>query len=423
VQEKDLDKDFIYNLLSKDEKIRKGIEQDLIVDLVDSFLYAAIKAGASDIHLEPIADNTRVRYRIDGILYDKDFICNKDGAAVISRLKILSKLDIAEKRIPQDGKFTVTLHREFATNSENKNDLIDLRISTFPSIYGEKVVIRILDKNQNNISLNNSGMTDVVLEDLYSIIQRLQGFFLVTGPTGSGKTTTLYSVLSYLNDSEKNIVTMEDPVEYNLDGVMQSQINEKAGFTFEKGLRSILRQDPDIVMIGEIRDKETAKISMEAALTGHLVFSTLHTNDSIGAIVRLVDMGVEPFLINASLSGVLAQRLIRRLCENCKQKYLIEDEEKQNLKDQGINIDFDEAYKPVGCPECMGLGYKSRLGLFELLKVNDSIRDLISKKATTNEIKQYVANNKINFLVDDALKKLQNGLISLDELLKLVSLN
>ncbi|MFH1461579.1 MAG: GspE/PulE family protein [bacterium] len=442
MQDNDLDKEFIYNLFSKEEKLKKGIKQGLIVDLVDSLLFYGIKNTASDVHIEQTGQDVRIRYRIDGVLYDQSSISKEDGAAVISRLKILSSLDISEKRIPQDGKFRVLINKNLQNNLYENNNYVDLRISTFPSIHGEKMVVRILDRAQNNIKLGSLGMGNHILKDLYSIIDRPQGFFLVTGPTGSGKTTTLYSILSHLNSSEKNIITMEDPVEYNLDGITQSQINEKSGFTFEKGLRSILRQDPDIVMVGEIRDKQTAQIAIEAALTGHLVLSTLHTNDSIGAVTRLIDMGVEPFLINASLSGVLAQRLVRKLCSYCKQEDFMTIQENQYLKDQHIGLDqlgaagtcypsldegssyfkIDKLYRPVGCLNCLGLGYKSRIGVFELLKLDDNIRDLILTKGSSVDIKNYVISNDMKFLINDGINKVKEGLISLEEFFKIINL-
>lgn len=413
--------EFVYNLVSKEEKLKNGINQELIVDLVDSILFKAIKYAVSDIHLEQTQDDMRVRYRIDGILYDQKTITKDHGLAVISRLKVLSFLDIAEKRIPQGGKFRVRVNRKLLQTISRKDDFIDMRVSTFPSIYGEKMVVRILDKAQNSINLDELGLNSEILRDLYSIIDRPQGFFLVTGPTGSGKTTTLYSILSYLNNAERNIITMEDPVEYNLDGITQSQINEKAGFTFQKGLRSILRQDPDVVMVGEIRDKETAQTAIESSLTGHLVLSTLHTNDSIGAITRLIDMGVEPFLINASLSGILAQRLVRKLCAECKKEDIITLQEKKSLKDKNIDLskfNLEKIYRSSGCNNCLNLGYKSRIGIFELLKIDDHLRDLIMKKASTREIRDYAIINNTKFIVEDALEKIEKGLISLDELFK-----
>ncbi len=402
---------FIYKLYNKEEKIKKGIKDDAIVSLVDSLLCKAIEVEASDIHLEQNQDNLRVRFRIDGVLYDQDPISFEKRLSILSRLKILSSLDIAEKRIPQDGKFRV----EFL--KKDSPYIIDLRVSTFPSIYGEKIVIRILDRSLNCIKIDYLGFQTKDLDTLYGLIQRPHGFFLVTGPTGSGKTTTLYAILSYLNDSKSNIITMEDPVEYNLDGITQSQINQKAGFTFQKGLRSILRQDPDVVMVGEIRDKQTAQIAIEAALTGHLVLSTLHTNDAAGVITRLVDMGIEPFLINASLCGVLAQRLVRKLCDKCKKPVALNTQEQDILKNKNLKTVF----KAKGCKHCLDLGYKGRTVIFELLSVDDKIRDLVMQKTSSQVVHDQAVRNGMNVLLDDGLKKVQDGQISLEELLRVLA--
>lgn len=403
-----------YILLSKEEKLKKGVYKESVIDLVDSFLTMGINYSVSDIHFEPTEIGMRVRYRVDGVLYDQGSFEKEKALALVSRLKILSSLDIAEKRVPQDGKFRVRFE---------ENNLIDMRVSTFPTIYGEKLVIRILDKSKNDIQLDNLGMNNQTLSELSHLINRPYGFFLITGPTGSGKTTTLYSILSYLNDNKKNIVTMEDPVEYNLDGITQSQINDKAGFSFENGLRSILRQDPDVIMVGEIRDKQTANIALEAALTGHLVFSTLHTNDTASAVTRLVDMGVEPFLINAALSGVIAQRLVRKLCDKCKQKDFLTIEEKSIITNQGVDLNkfvLNEIYRPCGCSDCFDLGYKGRTGIFELLKINDELRNIILTNVSASEIKKTLEKNNTSFLFHDALEKMKQGLISYEEFLKII---
>jgi type II secretory ATPase GspE/PulE/Tfp pilus assembly ATPase PilB-like protein len=399
----------MYRLLSKEEKIKQGIIDDEIVSLVDAFLFCAICVGASDIHLEQNKDKMRVRYRIDGILYDQDSIDSEKKLAVLSRLKILSALDIAQKRIPQDGKFRIIM---------TGKDCIDLRVSTFPSIDGEKMVIRILDREKNCLDLGYLGIEAQVLDKVFGIMQRPQGFFLVTGPTGSGKTTTLYAMLNKLNDSVRNIVTMEDPVEYDLEGITQSQINPKAGFTFESGIRSVLRQDPDVVMIGEIRDKVTAQTAIEAALTGHFVLSTLHTNDSASTITRLIDMGIEPFLINASVCAILAQRLVRKLCDNCKQETLLTRAEQKQLKDK--NIDCKKVYNAEGCKHCFDLGYKGRTGIFELLILDDNIRDLVMNTASADVIRAQSLKNSTILLFDDAIKKVKQGIVSLEEALRVL---
>ncbi len=414
----DIRQDSVYNLCSQEEKIKGGISDEPVVATVDALLYKAIEIGASDIHLEPGQENMRIRYRIDGVLYDQDSINFKQKLPVLSRLKILSSLDIAEKRIPQDGKLRVKINRNLLGLDD-----IDLRVSTFPSIYGEKMVIRILDRSQNYIDLNSLGLSSSGFDTLSGLISRPYGFFLVTGPTGSGKTTTLYATLSKLNNAQRNIVTMEDPVEYNLDGITQSQVNPRAGFDFENGLRSILRQDPDVIMVGEIRDKQTAQIAIEAALTGHLVLSTLHTNDSTGVITRLIDMGIEPFLINASLSGVLAQRLVRKLCDHCKQEVALTFQEQQVLKDKNFNSvkDLNTSFKAKGCKHCFNLGYKGRTGIFELLVINDNIRDLVTQRPSAEKVRSQSIQNGMNVLFEDGLQKVQDGVISLDELLRVVA--
>lgn len=365
-----------------------------IIFLVDQILYRAVDMQASDIHIEPHrSKGIRVRYRIDGVLYDQDPVSIDQGSAVLSRLKVLSSLDIAQSRVPQDGKLIVRFEPGGSSDSVPRN--IDLRVSTFPSIYGEKMVIRILDRDPNYISLSSLGCSESVLEGLHKLIAKPHGFFLVTGPTGSGKTTTLYAILSKLNKPERNIVTMEDPVEYHIDGITQSQVNPRAGFTFDVGLRALLRQDPDVAMVGEIRDRKTAQIAAEAAITGHLVLSTLHTNDSFGAVTRLVDMGIEPFLITASLTGVVAQRLVRLLCSECKRK-------------------------ARGCSSCRGLGYNGRVGIFELLVVDDCMRRMIVNGCDDVELRDYAVRNGMVLLRDDGLSKVREGLISFNEYVRVV---
>jgi len=358
---------------------------DPIVILIDDILCRAIKVGASDIHFEvtPAPSFLRVRYRIDGILYDQEPVMSDQSLPVLSRIKVLSSIDIAQRRVPQDGKFIV--------NFSSRN--IDLRVSTFPSVYGEKIVVRILDRHLKDISLSSLGCSQNLLNRVKKVITKSHGFFLVTGPTGSGKTTTLYAILSKLNDPKINIVTLEDPVEYHINGITQSQINPKSGFTFESGLRSMLRQDPDVVMVGEIRDRQTAQIAIEAALTGHLVLSTLHTNDSVSAITRLIDMGIEPFLVSACLTGVLAQRLVRKLCNFCK----FEKE--------------DKTFFSKGCKYCFGLGHRGRTGIFEFLDIDEKIRRLIIERADSSKILSHSTKKGMTFLSDDALEKSRAGVI------------
>lgn len=370
-----------------------------VVELVDNLVKDAISKKASDIHLESTENNLRVRFRLDGILHDQESISKSIMDQVISRIKVLSNIDTSKNKIPQDGKFSVN----------NLNNSIDLRVSTFPTIYGQKCVIRILDNDSKVVQLDQLGFNSEDLNKFLKLINKPTGFILVTGPTGSGKTTTLYGALSHLNSTEKNIITLEDPVEYCIDGVCQGQINNATGFTFEKGIRSLLRQDPDIAMIGEIRDKESAKIAIEASLTGHLVFSTLHTNDAPSAIMRLMDMGIEPFLINASLSGVLAQRLVRKLCD-CKKL-----EDKKN-----IEFELDTVYKPVGCENCNNTGYKGRLGIFELLELTDNLRSLIKSAPCFDAIYKQALNDNMKTLKQDALEKVKSGITSLEEFLRVI---
>ncbi len=379
-----------------------------VITRVDDLIVQAIKRNASDIHLESTTYELRVRYRIDGVLYDEQKI-NKDlGLQIVSRIKILARINIAERRIPQDGKFTV--HGTLTPT--------DLRVSTFPSLHGEKVVIRILDRSEHTIELEKLGLQPNVLENFKNLLQRTNGFFLTTGPTGSGKTTTLYAALTSLHSPEKNIITLEDPIEYNIEGITQGQIHPEAGFTFERGMRSLLRQDPDIAMVGEIRDKQTARIAIEAALTGHLVLSTLHTNNACSSIMRLMDMGIEPFLINASLTGVLAQRLVRKICTQCKEKFLPTNEESKML--EKLSISPKELYKGVGCSHCFNLGYKGRTGIFELLVMNDSLRALIIHNPHYELLYQKALEQDMQTLMHDASQKLTQGIISLQEFLRVI---
>ena len=384
------------------------INQGSVVDIVNELIENAIYKRASDIHLEPTRQSLKVRYRIDGVLIPQSDLPDLVKQQIISRVKVLANIDIAERRLPQDGKFNfVVLDQE-----------VDLRVSTFPSIYGQKVVIRILDRSDQKLTLDQLGLQKDILEQYNSLISHSSGFVLVTGPTGSGKTTTLYATLATLNSPEKNIITLEDPVEYNIEGVIQGQVHQEAGFTFEGGMRALLRQDPDIAMIGEIRDKQTAQIAIEAALTGHLVFSTLHTNDSSGAIMRLMDMNIEPFLINASITGVLAQRLARKLCPSCKKKIEPDKQEKEAIKRLKLNI--KTIWKATGCPECDDVGYKGRVGLFELLFMTDQLRSLIVRHPIFVQIRnQAIADGMIS-LLDDGVQKVNDGIISLAELVRVL---
>lgn len=408
----------IYTIVGQEERIKLNLEQDPVVVLVDMLLYQAVALSASDIHLQPCDVHVRVRFRIDGVLYDQRPIPEEYQEQVIARLKVLASMDIAQRRLPQDGKckILVMLAREGQPSHEK---LIDIRIATFPSLHGEKMVLRILDRDERLLTVSTLGLPKKMHEQLALLMKLQHGLFLVTGPTGAGKTTTLYAILSSLNQPGKNIVTMEDPIEYELEGITQTQVNLKAGFNFENGLRSLVRQDPDIMMIGEIRDIPTVHIAVEAALTGHLVLSTLHTNDAIGAITRLLDMGIEPFLLSASMVGVLAQRLVRVLCSACKQKIQI-PAEVQTLAQRYLGKSLQHAYAPVGCRSCFKLGYKGRIGLFELLCIDDHIKAMIVDQASPELIKSYAMAEGMITLFADGLEKVEQGLISLEEFLALI---
>lgn len=382
--------------------------EDSIVDLVNFLISKAITLGASDIHLEHDHDGLRVRYRIDGVLHDQPRVGKQLMLQVAGRIKVLARLDLSERRIPQDGKIRHAYQDGF----------IDLRISTFPGVYGEKFVIRILDQRHHNVALDQIGMSLQMLKKIRNLIARPHGFIVVTGPTGSGKTTTLYAILKELHAPDKNIITLEDPVEYLIAGITQGQIYPKAGFSFAKGIRALLRQDPDIAMIGEIRDSESATIAIEAALTGHVVLSTLHTNDAAGAIARLMDMGIEPFLLNASLSGVVAQRLVRRLCEHCKVASAPSLQEQVLMAE--YQIDCKRLFKAVGCDHCKNLGYKGRIGVFELLEIDESLRELIIKHPRLHDIYQQGIISGMIPIKQDAIEKLEAGITTLSEILRVV---
>ena len=386
------------------KSLEKAAEEAPVVKLVNNIITQSIKDKASDIHVEPEEKLVRIRVRIDGIMREMMTIPKNLRAIIASRIKILAKLDIAESRKPQDGRIELKF----------QNKSIDLRVSTFPTIYGENIVARILDKSSVLFGLAEMGFSDKDLSDFEKIIAMPYGIILVTGPTGSGKTTTLYAALSAVNSIEKNIITVEDPVEYKLPLIRQAQVNPKAGLTFATGLRSILRQDPDIVMVGEIRDKETADIAIQASLTGHLVFSTLHTNDAPGSIMRLVDMGIEPFLVSSSLVGIIAQRLVRKICKDCKGKHVPDE-----VLIKELNIKKDAAlYKGKGCDNCKHTGYSGRLGIFEFLRMSDGIRKLITERASSDEIRAAAIRDGMKTLRDDGIDKALRGITTLEEVLR-----
>ncbi|MFQ5508488.1 MAG: type IV-A pilus assembly ATPase PilB [Leptospirillia bacterium] len=385
----------------------EGAEEAPVVKLVNLILSEAIKKGVSDIHIEAYEKKFRVRYRIDGKLYEVMSPPMRLRAALTSRLKIMSQLDISERRIPQDGRIKLKL----------KDREVDLRVSTLPCLFGEKIVMRILDKGNLTLDLEKLGFTEKAYKDFTEAISSPFGMVLVTGPTGSGKTTTLYSALHQINDISTNIMTAEDPVEYNLMGINQVHVQEKVGMDFPAALRSFLRQDPDIIMVGEIRDGETAHISIKAALTGHLVLSTLHTNDAPSTITRLMNMGLEPFLVASSVLLILAQRLARRICGECKEETPVEP---SALIEVGLSEKASAKaviYHGKGCPNCNNTGYKGRVALYEVLKIDDGIRDLIFKEATSDEIKNLAIKNGLETLRMNALRKMLEGVTTLEEVL------
>lgn len=388
-------------------------DQAPVVKLVNSLLADAVRKGASDIHIEPYEKQLRVRYRIDGVLQEMMSPPYRMKAAVISRLKIMAELDIAERRVPQDGRIKLKVF----------NKMIDLRVSSLPTIFGEKIVMRILDKSNLTLDLTRAGFEPKALEHLLKAISQPFGMVLVTGPTGSGKTTTLYSALSRINVPEVNIMTAEDPVEYNIEGINQVNVNEEIGLSFAAALRSFLRQDPNIVMVGEIRDLETASIAVKAALTGHLVLSTLHTNDAPSTLNRLVDMGIEPFLAASSVNIIMAQRLIRRVCVNCKQevKMHIEVAKELGLPESEWSTAMD--FQGKGCVDCNGSGYRGRVGVFEVMPISAAIRDMILDRAPSSEIKNVALNEGMLSLRLDGLRKLKLGQTSAEEVLKETALD
>jgi len=388
------------------EDLEKSAGESPVIKFVNFLLSNALHEGASDIHIEPKEKYTKIRYRIDGILFDTKQAPSKMHAAIVSRIKIMSNLDISERRIPQDGKIAVIMGGRG----------VDLRISVLPTSHGEKVVIRLLDSKSIMIGLDDSGMQPRILKAFQEQIAQPNGILLVTGPTGSGKSTTLYSAMAQMDSDRLNVSTVEDPVEYNLEFCNQVQVNEKAGLTFAGSLRSLLRQDPDIIMIGEIRDQETARIAVQAALTGHLVLSTLHTNDAPGSISRLVNIGIEPYLIAASLNGILAQRLVRRICTNCKEPFTAPDNLRQYL-DIG-QIEPHELMHGAGCDQCRDSGYAGRLGIYELLVIDEEFRQIINTDSSVNSMRAAFRRSGWPNLFADGLLKVKDGLTTIEEILR-----
>ncbi|MBI3321569.1 MAG: Flp pilus assembly complex ATPase component TadA [Candidatus Omnitrophica bacterium] len=390
------------------DRLKQAAEDAPIIRLVDLIIRQAIKERASDIHIEPFKDNLKLRYRIDGVLCEIAPPSKQLHAAIISRVKILCKLDIAQKRLPQDGGFMMMM--------EGRS--IDFRVSSIPSIYGEKVVIRILDKPPALLDLNRLGFSEQGLAAYKQAIREPYGLILMTGPTGSGKSTTLYATLNEINSPTKNILAIEDPVEYRIEGVNQVQIKPSIGLTFAAGLRAFMRQDPDIIMVGETRDLETAEICMRASLTGHLVFTTLHTNDAPSAVSRLVDIGIVPYLLSSTVSLVVAQRLLRKLCDRCKEAY----EPVPTVREQ-LHLTEELLYRPKGCEQCTGTGYKGRFGVYEVMTLGRELRDMIAKGAPAHVLKDIAVKSGMSTLWDEGLKYVKTGLTSLEELGGIIALD
>lgn len=381
-----------------------------VIKLINGILQEAIKTRASDIHIEPYENRLAVRFRIDGALRDMLSLSARLSSTLVSRVKVMAQLDIAKKRVPQDGRFSLNLGER----------AVDVRVSTLPSQYGERVVMRILEKTSNLINLSDLGMDSGELSSFQNALKRPNGIILVTGPTGSGKTTTLYAALSGLNDGSRNILSVEDPVEYALDGIGQTQVNTQIGMSFAAGLRAILRQDPDVVMIGEIRDPETADIAVQASLTGHLVLSTVHTNSAVGAVTRLRDMGVEPFLLASTVTSIVAQRLVRRLCPDCKTPYTPTAREMSDLAlTKAPKAPF---YKAVGCESCRGIGYAGRIGLYEVVEMDDVLRAMIHDNASEADMSAH-AFRKTETLLQSGAALIIQGLTSAEDVLRVCRAN
>ena len=399
----ELNLDDVARELSEPEDLLESDDDAPIIRLINALITEAIKENASDIHVEPFESRLSIRFRVDGILREVLEPPRQIASLLCSRIKVMAQLDIAEKRLPQDGRISLKV----------ANRPVDIRVSTLPSGHGERVVMRILDKQAGRLDLRQLGMGEKDQQRLSELIQKPHGIILVTGPTGSGKTTTLYAMLTRLNDAKRNILTVEDPIEYDLDGIGQTPVNNKVDMTFAKGLRAILRQDPDVVMVGEIRDSETAQIAVQASLTGHLVLSTLHTNSAVGAIIRLQDMGIEPFLLSSTLLGVISQRLVRSLCPKCKTPISLGEEE---LVNYGINT-TDTVYQAKGCSDCLQTGYKGRSGIYEMIEIDDALAGMIHDGHSQTQIESYCRSKSRN-LRDDGIRKVILGETTLDEVLR-----
>ncbi len=400
--------DLDFGKMSEGIKAAKGGEDTPIIKLVNVIINEASNRRASDIHVEPLENKFRVRYRIDGVLHEVPGPPKRLQGSVISRVKIMAGMNIAEKRLPQDGRIKIRFEKKE----------LDLRVSSLPGIHGESVVMRILDKSSFLVGVEDLGFLPDQRKAFEGLINLPNGMMLVTGPTGSGKTTTLYATLSHINQKERKIITVEDPVEYQLDGINQVQVKPAIGLTFASGLRSMLRQAPDIIMVGEIRDMETAQIAIQSALTGHLIFSTLHTNDAASAVTRLVDMGIKPYLVSSTVQGVLAQRLVRTICPSCRVAYKPSEEEQRILSLDGQGAKAIELYKGKGCADCSATGFKGRTGILELLVITDEIREMILNNASSAEISQKARETGMRTLKDDGIEKVKRGYTTISEVLR-----
>ncbi len=391
---------------NKDDQSGNENDDTPLIRLVNQLLISAVKQNASDIHIDPQESEVIVRFRVDGVLSIEKRFPKIMEKQLLSRFKIISGLDITENRRPQDGRIKMVI----------ENTQLDLRVSTLPTINGEKVVLRLLNLKNSLSSMNKLGLNEASYKKFQRLIKTPNGIILVSGPTGSGKSSTLYACLNELNREEVNIITIEDPVELQIKGINQIQVNPDIGLTFANGLRTILRQDPNIIMIGEIRDTETAQIAVRASLTGHLVLSTIHTNDSVGTITRLIDMGIDPFLVASSLTGVVAQRLVRRTCKECGEWKMASEREKQLFESVGMHI--DRVFVPRGCPACNNKGYSGRIGIFEILEITDRIREIINNNGTELDIKKEAIRNNTRFLIQDGFEKVIQGITTTEEVLR-----
>ncbi len=390
------------------EELLQAADDNKVKRLLNLVLLQAIKDKASDIHFEPFEDEFKMRYRIDGVLYEMIPPPKHLAMPIVSRIKVMSNLDIAERRLPQDGRIELMVN----------NQPVDLRVAVLPTMFGESVVMRILDRGNVALDVDRLGMRENDLNMFHQLIKKPNGIVIVTGPTGSGKTTTLYAALNFLNEVETKILTVEDPVEYDIDGLVQVQVNTEVGLTFAKALRSFLRQDPDIILVGETRDLETAQIAVQASLTGHLVFTTLHTNDAPSSIARLVDLGLEPFLITATVEGIVAQRLVRKICQRCKQEYEPTEEELMQLQLKPEDLEGRQLYRGNGCEYCNQSGYKGRMAIFEIMVFDDELRELVMKNASTQVIASEARKRGMHTLRESGLNALYDGLTTIDEVVR-----